>query len=146
MTSPDNYQDLYQSMKYVTLYLDNAEKTFFAEFGLTTSRFFILQHVHENPGINYIDLSNLMVCTKGNVSRIVQGMIQDNLIERMENPEDRRSFQLFLSKSGEYFYKEVNTAYKDYIYRLFSKLNENQLDLLSSLSSSLKAEMLSIGC
>jgi DNA-binding MarR family transcriptional regulator len=52
----------------------------------------------------------------------------------MENPQDRRSFQLFLSTTGETLYKEVNKEYQDYIQSLVSKLNEDQLEQFAEVS------------
>jgi DNA-binding MarR family transcriptional regulator len=146
MTSPDAYQELYQSMKSIYLHMDNGEKTLFSKFGLTSSRFFILKHIYNNPGINYIDLSELMLCTKGNVTRVIQGMLQENWVNRLENPEDRRSFQLFLSKTGTLKFKEVNSAYQDYITGLLSKLNEDQLRHLSEASSSIEKGLSPVLC
>jgi len=133
--SDDIYRSLYQSMKSIFLHLDDGERTLFSKFGLTTSRFYILKHIFTNPGISYIDLSELMLCTKGNTTRIVQGMLEDHLINRMENPQDRRGFQLFLSTTGETLYKEVNKEYQDYIKSLVSKLNEDQLEQFAEVSS-----------
>lgn len=133
--SDDIYRSLYQSMKSIFLHLDDGERTLFSKFGLTTSRFYILKHIFTNPGISYIELSELMLCTKGNTTRIVQGMLEDHLINRMENPQDRRSFQLFLSTTGETLYKEVNKEYQDYIQSLVSTLNEDQLEQFAEVSS-----------
>lgn len=141
MSSPDNYQTVYQSMKSISLHLDNGEKSLFSRFGLTASRFFVLKHLNEHPGINYIDLSELMLCTKGNTTRIIQGMLNDCLIYRSENPKDRRSFQLYLSESGEQLFKEVSLKYQEYVKETFSKLNEDQLEAFERISSSIEKEL-----
>ena len=143
MSSPDNYQTVYQSIKAISLHLDNGEKSLFSRFGLTTSRFFVLKHLNDHPGISYIDLSEKLLCTKGNTTRIIQGMLNDDLIYRLENPEDRRSFQLYLSKLGEQVYKEVNLEYQEYVTEMLSKLNEDQLEVFRKISSSIEKELLS---
>lgn len=136
--SVEIYHSLYQSMKSLTLHLDDGERSLFSRFDLTTSRFYVLKHLYSHPGISYIDLSELMLCTKGNTTRIVRGMLEDQLINRVENPKDRRSFQLFLTKTGEILYKEVNSAYQDYIFSLLSKLNEDQLENFEKVSNSIE--------
>ena len=141
MSLTDNYHAVYQSIKSISLHIDNGEKSLFSKLSLTASRFFVLKHLNVHPGINYIDLSELMLCTKGNTTRIIQGMLNDGLIYRSENPEDRRSFQLYLSKSGEQVYKEVSLEYKEYIQKLLSKLNEDQLDEFMRISSSIEKEL-----
>lgn len=141
--SDEIYHSLYQSMKSISLHLDDGERTLFSKFGLTTSRFYVLKHINAHPGISYIDLSELMLCTKGNTTRIVQGMLEDGLINRLENPQDRRSFQLYLSESGEILFKEVNVAYQDYVFSLLSKLKEDQLELFAAVSGRIERRMLS---
>lgn len=141
MSAPDNYLTVYQSMKSIGLHLDNGEKSLFSRFGLTTSRFFVLKHLNDHPGINYMDLSEKLLCTKGNTSRIIQGMLNDDMIYRLENPEDRRSFQLYLSKQGEQVYKEVNLEYQEYVKEMLSKLNEDQLEVFRNISSSIEKEV-----
>jgi DNA-binding MarR family transcriptional regulator len=144
MSSPDNYLTVYQSVKSIALHLDNGEKSLFSRFGLTTSRFFVLKHLNDHPGINYMDLSEKLLCTKGNTSRIIQGMLNDDMIYRLENPEDRRSFQLYLSKQGEQVYKEVNLQYQEYVKEMLSKLNEDQLEVFRKISSSIEKEVSSV--
>ena len=74
--------ELYESLKSIFLHIDNHEKAFLAKFGLNVPRFYVLMHVQQNPGINYIVLSDLLLCTKSNTTRIVRGMQQDGLITR----------------------------------------------------------------
>ena len=88
-----------------------------------------------------MDLSEKLLCTKGNTSRIIQGMLNDDMIYRLENPEDRRSFQLYLSKQGEQVYKEVNLKYQEYVKEMLSKLNEDQLEIFRKISSSIEKEV-----
>lgn len=144
--SVDLYHSLYQSMKSLSLHLDDGERSLFTRYGLTTSRFYLLKHIFTHPGISYIDLSDLMLCTKGNITRIIQGMMEDCLINRLENPQDRRSFQLYLSKSGEILYKEVNEEYQDYIFSLLSKLNEDQLELFTEVSNNIEQRLSNAIC
>jgi DNA-binding MarR family transcriptional regulator len=128
-------------MKSIFLHFDNGEKLLFSKFGLTTARFYSLKFIRSNPGISNIDLSKLMVCTKGNTTRLVQGLLQEDLVIRLENPKDRRSYQLFLTKSGEELFKEVNLGYQDYINCLISRLNEDQLMLFTEVSKNIERKL-----
>jgi DNA-binding MarR family transcriptional regulator len=68
-------------------------------------------------------------------------MLEDCLINRLENPRDRRSFQLFLTKTGESLFEEVNAAYQDYILSLLSKMNEDQLVTFAEATSSIESRL-----
>jgi DNA-binding MarR family transcriptional regulator len=121
-------------MKSIISHIDYREKELFSPHGLTRTRFDILSRINDFPGINYVDLSDLILCTKGNTTRIVASMMEDNLVYRHENPEDRRSFQLFLSDTGKVLYEEVNQAYIKHINLLIGRLNDDQLKIYAEVS------------
>ncbi len=146
MVSEEIYQDLYQSIKSIYLHIDDRERSFFSQFCMTNSRFNILKHLHNHPGISYIELSDLMLCTKGNITRMVQLMLEDNLINRSVNPHDRRSFQLFLSESGEILFKEVNSEYQDYVNSIMSQFNEDQIEIYSQVSNTIEKRLMNALC
>lgn len=120
--------ELYESLKSIFLHIDNHEKAFLAQFGLNVPRFYVLMHVNENPGINYIVLSDLLLCTKSNTTRIVRGMQKDGLINREVDPDDRRSYQLTLSKAGMNLFDLVYPDYNRLVDRLMSRLDKAKLE------------------
>jgi len=120
--------ELYESLKSIFLHIDNHEKAFLAQFGLNVPRFYVLMHVEKNPGINYIVLSDLLLCTKSNTTRIVRGMQEEGLISRQVDPTDRRSYQLTLTKAGHDLFNRVYPDYKKLVDRLMSMLDKAKLD------------------
>ena len=120
--------ELYESLKSIFLHIDNHEKAFLAKFGLNVPRFYVLMHVQQNPGINYIVLSDLLLCTKSNTTRIVRGMQQDGLITREIDPYDRRSYKLTLTEAGHDLFNRVYPDYKKLVDRLMSMLDKAKLE------------------
>lgn len=118
----------YESLKAIFLHIDNHEKAFLNRFNLSIPRFYALLHIHNHPGINYIDLSNLMLCTKSNTTRVVQGMQKDGLVVRNMHPEDRRSFQLSLSPTGNALYQRVYPEYLALVDKLMSLFSDEELE------------------
>jgi DNA-binding MarR family transcriptional regulator len=131
-------RNLYFSLKSIFLHIDCQEKGLLARFDLTVPRFFILMHVNNHPGLNAIELSELMLCTKGNISRVVRAMQRENLLTRQPNTTDQRSFNLFLTEKGSDLFKEVNAAYTKHIDGLLAKLPEDQLATYSAVSDHLE--------
>lgn len=134
MVNVDLYRKLYGSIKSIFLHIDNQEKEFLSKFDLTITRFYILTHVNNNPGINYIDLSELLLCTKGNTTRIVSAMQSEGLLVRRINPGDRRSYHLYLTERGEDLFEEVHGEYLGYINGLMSQFNEDKLNTYAKIS------------
>ncbi len=130
--------ELYNSLKSIFLHIDNHEKAFLARFGLNVPRFYVLMHVEKNPGINYIVLSDLLLCTKSNTTRVVRGMQKDGLISRENDPSDRRSYQLTLTKAGRDFFDRVYPDYKKLVDGLMSKLDKAKLEEYLTASSEIE--------
>jgi DNA-binding MarR family transcriptional regulator len=129
---------LYDSLKAIFLHIDYQEKLFLGQFGLNIPRYFVLSHLSNKPGINNMDLSDLLLCTKSNTSRIVQGMLKDGLITRKEHPEDKRSFQLFISEKGQALFEEVQPAYYKQVSELMSQIDNDKIDLYLEVSESIE--------
>jgi len=136
--------NLYESLKAVFLHIDNHEKTYLSDHGLNIPRFYILLHVSHNPGINYIDLSDRLLCTKSNTTRVVQGMVKDGLITRKNDLNDRRSFKLFLTEKGSDLLARVYPGFINQIDSLMSCFNEQEashyLEVSQHIESSLSPD------
>jgi MarR family 2-MHQ and catechol resistance regulon transcriptional repressor len=130
--------DLYNSLKSIFLHIDNHEKEFLARFGLNIPRFYVLMHVENNPGINYIVLSDLLLCTKSNTTRVVRGMQKEGLINRENDPSDRRSYQLTLTKAGHDLFNRVYPDYKMLVDGLMSRLDKAKLEDYLKASSEIE--------
>jgi len=138
MVNVDLYRKLYGSIKSIFLHIDNQEKAFLSKFDLTITRFYILTHVNNNPGINYIDLSELLLCSKGNTTRIVSAMQREGLLVRRINSEDRRSYHLYLTERGEDLFEEVHSEYLRHINSLMSHFNEDNLNTYAKISTQIE--------
>ncbi len=136
--------NLYESLKAIFLHIDNHEKTYLSDHGLNIPRFYILLHVSHNPGINYIDLSDRLLCTKSNTTRVVQGMVKDGLITRQNDLNDRRSFKLFLTEKGSDLLARVYPGFINQIDSLMSCFNEQEashyLEVSQHIESSLSPD------
>jgi DNA-binding MarR family transcriptional regulator len=135
------YLTLYQSLKAIFLHIDNHEKALFNRFDLSIARFYALMHIYDHPGINYIDLSNLMLCTKGNTTRIVAGLQSEGLVDRVAHPSDGRAYKLTLTGKGETLYKKVHPAYISQINLLMSHFNPNELLTYSEVSRDIESRL-----
>ena len=130
--------ELYESLKSIFLHIDNHEKAFLARFGLNVPRFYVLMHVEKNPGINYILLSDLLLCTKSNTTRVVRGMQTEGLINREVDPNDRRSYKLTLTEAGHDLFNRVYPDYKKLVDRLMSMLDKSKLEDYLKASSEIE--------
>lgn len=132
---------LYESLKAIFLHIDNHEKTYLSNQGLNIPRFYILLHVSHNPGINYIDLSDRLLCTKSNTTRVVQGMVKDGFITRHNDPNDRRSYQLYLTEKGANLLSRVYPGFVKQIESLMSCFNEQETSQYLEVSQHIESSL-----
>ena len=125
---------LYQSLKAIFLHIDNHEKALFSKYDLSVARFYALMHLDNNPGINYIDLSDLMLCNKSNTTRVVRSMQADGLVRRQTHPDDGRSYQLYLTDKGKSLYRQVHPDYLKQIDGLMSSFKQTELEVYTEAS------------
>lgn len=132
---------LYESLKAIFLHIDNHEKAFLSQYGLSLPRFYVILHIYNHPGINYIDLSNLMLCTKSNTTRVVQGIQKDNLVIRKSDPADGRSFQLYLTETGKALFERVYPAYLNQVDQLMSQFTDTELEHYTMVSQHIESTL-----
>jgi DNA-binding MarR family transcriptional regulator len=132
---------LYQSLKAIFLHIDYHEKALFSRHAITLPRFYILKHIHEHPGINYIDLTDLMLCTKSNTTRIVGEMQKDGLITRKDDPQDKRSFQLYLTQKGTRVYQGIQPEYLQQIDTLMSAFDPEEVQTFTAVSQQIEKKL-----
>ena len=130
--------EFYKSLKAIFLHIDNAEKAFLNQFKLSVPRFYTLFHIYNHPGINYIDLTDLLLCTKSNTTRIVRSLQKEGLIDRRNHPDDGRSFQLFLTDAGKDLYERIYPQYLAHINWLMSHFTDAELNRYSLVSYSIE--------
>ena len=127
-------QALYDSLKAIFLHIDNHEKAFLSRFGLTIPRFFVLMHLHNHPQINYIELSDLLLCTKSNTTRVVQGLLAEGILTRQVHPDDRRAYQLSLSPKGQKILDEVLPEYEALVSGLMEPFSDQEVKRYTKVS------------
>ena len=132
---------LYESLKAIFLHIDNHEKTYLSDYGLNIPRFYILLHISHNPGINYIDLSDRLLCTKSNTTRVVQGMVKDGLLTRKNDLNDRRSYQLYLTAKGADLLDSVYPGFINQIDSLMSCFNDQETSRFLEVSHHIESSL-----
>src|SRR5690348_14960146 len=83
-------QDVYRMLTKTFILLDDCDRHFFAEFGLSTRQFWALTHLDEQQGCSMVDLSRVLFTDKSNVTGIVDRLERLNLVIRTSAPHDRR--------------------------------------------------------
>lgn len=64
------------------------------------------------------------------VVRVIDQLINDGLVERHEDPSDRRARILFLTKKGRDLVEQIELALVSFRYEIFKDIGEGDLDVM----------------
>ena len=108
-------------------------------FDTTLPRFDLMAQLERAPeGLKMNELSRLLMVTGGNVTTIVDQLEKEGLVERLDEPADRRAFRIRLTKTGERTFAEMARAHEEWVVALLSGLSRREQDELLRLLAKAK--------
>ena len=72
----------------------------------------ILKHIHETENCTANYLADITERDKGQVTRLVQEVVNQELVIKTQNPHDKRSQFLLLTEKGLGFYQQLQKQTK----------------------------------
>jgi DNA-binding MarR family transcriptional regulator len=113
-------------------------------FGITLPRYDLMSQLERHPeGLKMSELSKRMMVTGGNVTGITDQLVDEGLVLRDSNPNDRRAYLLKLTPKGRRVFGEMAQAHEPWVIELFAGLSEAEKQRLHALLASLKSHVLS---
>lgn len=101
--------------------------------GLSIPQFDLVSTLSEREGITQQELAERLYVTKGNVSGLVDRLVEAGLVERRPIPGDRRSHALHLTGRGRELAERGIAAQRDYVARTLGTLDGRDLRELERL-------------
>ncbi|WP_131854704.1 MarR family transcriptional regulator [Bosea sp. BK604] len=101
--------------------------------GLSIPQFDLLSTLTEREGISQSELAERLYVTKGNVSGLVDRLVQAGLVERRAIAGDRRSYAMHLTSEGRRLAEAGIATQRDYVATTLGKLPATDLAELDRL-------------
>jgi MarR family transcriptional regulator, organic hydroperoxide resistance regulator len=101
--------------------------------GLSIPQFDLLSTLSEREGLSQRELAERLYVTKGNVSGLVDRLVEAGLVERRAFPDDRRSHALHLTGKGRRIAERAMAAQARYVGRTLGRLAASDLMALERL-------------
>src|SRR3982750_3192938 len=109
-------------------------------FATTLPRFDLMAQLERHPeGLKMNALSRLLMVTGGNVTAIVDQLEKEGLVERLEEPADRRAFRIRLTRQGQRAFADMARAHEQWVVEMLSGLTRKEHDALLELLAKLKS-------
>lgn len=103
------------------------------ELGLSIPQFDLLSTLSEGEGISQSELAERLYVTKGNVSGLVDRLVQAGLVERRAIAGDRRSYAMHLTAEGRRLAEAGMAAQRDYVGQTLGRMKPDDLAELDRL-------------
>jgi DNA-binding MarR family transcriptional regulator len=89
-------------------------------------------------GLKMNELSRLLMVTGGNVTGVVDQLVKEGLVERVDDAADRRAWRVRLTRAGDKAFAEMARAHEEWVVALLSGLTRKDADSLMQLLARLK--------
>lgn len=100
--------------------------------GLTPSQFDIVATLGNTAGMNFRQLGERTLITKGTLTGVVDRLQQKSLVQREASASDARSQIVKLTDTGTALFERIFPAHLNHVDRVFSGISQNELDHMES--------------
>ena len=97
-------------------------------FGVTVSQCHILLEVGGKIETSIVDLASVLNLDTSTLSRSIDGLVSIGLVNRQQNPNDRRYVSISLSEQGKRIYGSIEKANNAYFSKIFRLIPEDKHD------------------
>ncbi len=116
------------------------------EFGTTLPRFDLFAQLERAPaGMTLGDLSRRMMVTNGNVTGLVERLVESGHVERSSLPNDRRVQIVKLTQKGKASFSRMAKAHEEWLAELFAQISQKDITELLRRLKKLKDSVSSHG-
>ena len=113
-----------------------------SEFGITLPRFDLMAQLERHPdGLRMGELSKRMMVTGGNVTGIAEQLVQEKLVERIADVNDRRAYSVKLTAAGRNAFERMAAAHEIWIAELLDGVSPQDQRKLAELLSQVKRHL-----
>ncbi|OAI52941.1 MarR family transcriptional regulator [Betaproteobacteria bacterium SCGC AG-212-J23] len=115
------------------------------QFATTLPRFDLMAQLERHAeGLKMNELSRLLMVTGGNITAIVDQLEKEGLVERLDEPDDRRAFRIRLTRAGDKTFAEMARVHEEWVVELLSGLSRREQDELLKLLARLKSHAVEV--
>lgn len=102
-----------------------------SEFGTTLPRFDVMAALYEHQqGLKMSEVSSVLKVSNGNITGIVDRLVEDGCIIRVAVAGDRRAWKVLLTKKGREQFAVMAEAHEGWISELFDELDQRDSELM----------------
>lgn len=112
------------------------------KFDTTLPRFDVMAQLYRySDGLRMGKLSELLMVTGGNITGIIEQLVNENLVERLSDPHDRRAYIVKLTDKGKQEFERMADVHRGWVDSLLDGLTTDEQDELYNLLKKLRQSL-----
>ncbi len=96
--------------------------------GVTFTQCHAIVEIGRAQKISLNDLADLLGLDKSTMSRTINNLVQNDMVTREIDPDDRRYIAIQLTAKGRQSFEEIETGMGEYFEQIYQSLPENKRD------------------
>ena len=104
------------------------------QLDLSVPQLDVLSTLTENEGMSQQELAGRLYVTKGNISGLLDRMVEASLVERRNTAADRRSYAIYLTEAGRALMVKGMAIQAEFVNDTLGRLSEEQLSRFEELT------------
>lgn len=113
----------------------------FKKLNLQIGQSIYLTRICENPGINLIELSHMLVVDKTCTTKVVKKLVKGNLVIKKKDENDKRYYHLFPTKKAKSIYEEIISEENRQIEKCYKGFNKQQQRLIIEMIKKMRKNL-----
>ncbi|MDD7306387.1 MAG: MarR family transcriptional regulator [Peptoniphilaceae bacterium] len=94
--------------------------------GLTVAQFAVIEVLYHKGALPVQAITQKVLTTSGNMTMVIQNLRKMDMVEKLDNPKDKRSYLLKITDKGKKLFEEIFPPHLDNINEIFSVLDERE--------------------
>lgn len=137
MTTHSLDKSLYRQFITIFVLLDDGDRRTFKQSGLTTTQYNFLRTLHdaETKNLTLTEVADKLLCTRSNVTRLVQRLDKSGLIHVGSDDRDQRLVRISLTPEGQAKLDQARQLHEVSIERRLAGLTPTQRQQLIDLTA-----------
>jgi MarR family transcriptional regulator, 2-MHQ and catechol-resistance regulon repressor len=134
---------IYHRIQQIYVLLDDGDRRALRASGLTPTQYNLLSRLRArvDEGVTMSELAQLLLCTKGNATRLVQRLAQQGLVEVGGDAGDQRLVRVSLTSQGADRLAQARQAHNQAVERRFGSLPPQARQQLGELTQAVVASL-----
>ena len=128
-------EQIYNNFQKIYVLLDDGDRRALSQAQLAPAPYNLLRHLQDvDQGLSVTTLANKLLCTRGNVTRMVQRLQKQNLVQTTPDKSDGRRIHITLTHEGQTRLNQAKKHHQAAITRRLDRLDNSSRQQLLQLT------------